>query len=75
VLVRFRNNGGKAYARPELHLVYETKSADDSTATFAWTDDTGPHTHREIVKGARATWTVPTGKGTRTKWVEFAVGQ
>jgi hypothetical protein len=72
VRVRFRNNGGKAYARAELHLVYATTPASTTSVTYAWRDQTGEQTHREVV-GARGTWTVPTGRNTQTRYVEFAV--
>jgi hypothetical protein len=69
VQVRFRNNGGKAYARCEAHLAYQAGS-DATRATFAWTDDTGKHeaVHNFSAKGV---WDLPTGRNVRTRWVEL----
>lgn len=73
VRVRFRNDGGKAYARAELHLSYKLPTRDATGVTFAWTDAAGEHTAGHTFAGTSdAPWTVPTGKSTRTKWVEFA---
>ncbi len=71
--VRFRNDGGKAYARAEVHLAYRTPATDSTAVTFAWADDTGDHTasHTFTGKPDDKPWTVPTGKNTRTKWVEM----
>jgi hypothetical protein len=67
--VRFKNNGGKAFARPEAHLVYKT--GDDRTkVTFAWADAAGPHTESHVFAGSEP-WTLPTGRNVKTKWVEF----
>ena len=72
VRVRFKNTGGKRYVRPELHVAYEPTPADGTKVTFAWDDAGGAKTHEHVVPaGKGATWTVPTGKGTSTKWVEF----
>jgi hypothetical protein len=73
VRVRFRNNGGKAYARAEAHLSYRVPTADATDITFAWSDDTGDHTatHRFTGKPGESAWSVPTGKGARTRWVEM----
>jgi hypothetical protein len=72
VRVRFRNNGGKAYARAEMHLMYPVPT-DPVAVTFAWTDDRGDHTasHTYTGKTGEQTWNLPTGKNTRTKWVEM----
>ena len=74
VRVRFRNNGGKAYARCEAHLVYRAPGKDATRVTFAWTDDRGERRATRIIvaEGEKeAAWTLPTGKGVRTRWVEF----
>jgi len=72
VQVRFKNNGGKRYARPELHLVYETKPLDGTEVTFAWRDDAGNHTDKHSVEASKASsWKIPTGKNVQTQWVEF----
>ena len=74
VRVRFRNDGGKNYARCEAHLVYRTPGADGTKVTFAWTDAAGEHqsAHTFPATGKADPWKVPTGKDTRTRWVEFA---
>jgi hypothetical protein len=74
VRVRFTNDGGKAYARCEAHLVYQPKGNDATRVTFAWSDDRGQReASHTVAPGARtATWTVPTGRNVQTRWVEFA---
>lgn len=76
VRVRFRNDGGKPYARAEVHLAYRT-GTDPTAVTFAWADDAGDHTASHTFTGApgEKPWTVPTGKNTRTKWVEMAAAK
>jgi hypothetical protein len=77
VLARFRNDGGKSYARCELHLVYRLPRQDGTLVTFSWTDDKGPHTAEHFIPGGEArrkqatTWTIPTGQNVQTHWVEF----
>ena len=73
VRVRFRNDGGKAYARAEVHVTYRTPKADGTGVTFAWTDDAGDHSasHTFPGKADERPWTIPTGKNVRTKWVEM----
>ncbi|HTU88635.1 MAG TPA: hypothetical protein VMF69_00925 [Gemmataceae bacterium] len=76
VRVRFRNNGGKSYARAEVHLLYRTRGSDATKATFDWTDAEGPHraAHRfESCRGRAQplAWDVPTGRKVQTRWVEF----
>jgi hypothetical protein len=74
--VRFRNDGGKNYARAEAHLVYRTPGTDGTKVTFAWKDADGNQkashtfaaTEKETAAGA---WTIPSGKNTQTRWVEF----
>jgi hypothetical protein len=74
VRVRFANDGGKAYARCEAHLVYAPKQSDDTRVTFAWTDDRGERqeSHTFSTGAKAAMWTVPTGRNVQTRWVEFA---
>jgi hypothetical protein len=69
VRVCFRNDGGKSYARCEAHLVYRTAGKDGTRVTFAWSDDGGEH--RADHTFPSDPWTVPTGRGVRTRWVEF----
>jgi len=71
VRVRFRNNGGKSYARGEVHLVYRAAGADSTKVTFNWKDNLGTHTNSHTVGVKPDTWTVPTDKNVRTNWVEF----
>lgn len=72
VRVRFRNDGGKAYARCELHLVYRVSGAADATeATFAWKDEAGVRRASHRFEGAAGTWDVATGRGVETRWVEL----
>src|SRR5205814_6225579 len=40
ILVRFRNDGGKSYARAEAHLVYAA-GGGSTKVTFAWADEGG----------------------------------
>jgi hypothetical protein len=73
VLVRFRNTGGKQYARAEVHLAYRVPKSDATEVTFAWSDDTGDHTPAHVfgAKPDEKPWTIPTSKNVRTKWVEM----
>ena len=77
VRVRFRNDGGKAYARCEAHLTYRVARSDATEVTFAWSDDAGEHrsSHRfessDGSGGEPPSWEVPTGRGVVTRWVEF----
>lgn len=73
VQVRFRNDGGKSYARAEAHLVYRAPTRDATQAAFAWTDETGDHesTHRFEMSTPPGAWMVPTGQGVKTRWVEL----
>jgi hypothetical protein len=72
VRVRFRNDGGKAYARAEAHLVYRTAPRDATRVTIAWTDDAGAHESAHSFTAGRGAWQLPTGRNVRTRWVEFA---
>lgn len=69
--VRFSNDGGRGYARAEVHLVYRTRGADTTRVTYDWTDDAGPHRASHDFPAAPAPWQLPTGKEVRTRWVEF----
>ena len=74
VQVRFRNDGGKAYARAEVHLVYRVPSADGTKVTYSWSDDKGRQQASHVFAGARAEappWQLMTGRNTQTQWVEF----
>ena len=70
----FRNSGGKACARCEAHLVYRTAGKDVTRVTFAWTDDRGERRDARTIAAVgeeEAAWTLPTGKGVQTRWLEF----
>jgi hypothetical protein len=76
VQIRFRNDGGKRYARCEAHLVYKTDGTDATRVTFAWQDAAGQHTSSRIFPAGRAaakplTWDLPTGDAVHTRWVQF----
>jgi hypothetical protein len=74
VQVRFRNNGGRNYARCEAHLAYRTAPDDATKVTFAWIEGgkqrQGSHTFLAST-GEMAEWTIPTGNDVKTHWVEF----
>jgi hypothetical protein len=74
VRVRCSNTGGKNFACCEAHLVYRTAAKDATQVTFAWSDDGGDkQDSRTIASPANntASWTLPTGRNVRTRWVEF----
>src|SRR5262249_32013523 len=75
VRIRFKNDGGKGYARCEAHLVYRAASADATRVTFAWSDHRGERRASHMFAAGshekEATWAVPTGRGVRTRWGEF----
>jgi hypothetical protein len=77
VQVRFHNDGGKAYARCEAHLVYRVPDQQPTKATFAWNDAAGAQTASHVFDSASSpanppTWDIATGDQVRTRWVEFA---
>ena len=72
VRVRFRNDGGRDYARCEAHLTYRTGLTDATEVTFDWTDDDGPHRFSRLVSAESPTpWDIPTGRNVVTRWVEM----
>jgi hypothetical protein len=77
VQVRFRNDGGKNYARAEVHLICQTTGHDSTKVTFAWTDDGGPHEASRAFSGVNSStedqpaWDIPTATNVRTRWIEF----
>lgn len=73
VQVRFHNTGGKNYARAEVHVAYAVPGKDATRVTFSWSDDKGPQRASHTFAGydKEPTWTVPTGQGTKTHWVEM----
>jgi hypothetical protein len=74
VRVRFRNSGGKTFARCEAHLVYRAAGADGTKVIFAWKDNGGKHqaAHLFAPEEKPQSWKLPTGKRTETLWVEMA---
>jgi hypothetical protein len=72
IRIRFRNDGGRPYARCEAHLVYRTAGRDATQVTFAWTETDGKQREATYRFTERAPdWHIPTGSGVRTRWVEF----
>jgi hypothetical protein len=73
VQVRFRNDGGKPYARAEMHLVYRLPRTDATRVTFGWSDDAGPHTESHTFSGKETDpWQISTAAKVHTSWVEYA---
>jgi hypothetical protein len=74
VRIRFHNDGGRKYLRCEAHLVYRVPRNDATKVAFAWTEDGARQTasHEFAGSGEVATWSVPTGKGVKMRWVEFS---
>ena len=74
VQVRFRNSGGKRYARAEVHLVYQVPSQDATEVTFAWSNEAGEQTASHVfdaATGTPATWELDAGAEPRTHWVQY----
>ena len=72
IRIRFRNDGGKNYARCEAHLLYRTPGTDSTKVSFSWKDDGGVRQAAHVfAKDKDLAWKVPTGKNVQTRWVEF----
>jgi hypothetical protein len=71
VRVRFHNDGGKRYARAELHLAYRLPRQDATRVTFRWRDSQGEQQAARILNDETDTWTVPTATDAETVWVEY----
>lgn len=72
VRVRFSNEGGRTYARGELHLAYRVPAQDTTQVTFAWSDNQGDRqASHHFPPGGDPAWQVPTGRNVRTRWVEY----
>lgn len=70
--VRFTNPGRRNVLRAAVDLVYRTPAADHTKVTFAWTDEAGPRqASRAFTPGENQPWQIETGKGVKTRWVEF----
>jgi hypothetical protein len=76
--VRFRNSGGKAIARAEMHLEYATAedSADACAVTFAVGNERDPSAAvralRAIAPAQGGTFTVDAGPAPVVRWVELS---
>lgn len=69
----FRNSGSKACARCEAHLVYQAAGKDATRVMLVWADGRGERRDAHVLAAAgeeEAAWTLPTGKGVQTRWVE-----
>ncbi len=70
VLIRF-GKGNILHA--QVFATYETKNTSPLTVTYGWEENGQPRqdAHRVDAGKAQDAWTVPTGKGIKTKWVRF----
>lgn len=76
VQVRFSNTGGKRYRRAEMHLACQLPVQDATRVTFCWEDDQGTYQRSHEFASQEdsdepLTWQVPTGRQTKTLWVEY----
>jgi hypothetical protein len=73
--VRFRNDGKRTYLRAEMHLAYRAETGSSTDVTFAWREGkdgavkTANHTYATGTEDS--SWTIPTGSGVETLWVEY----
>ena len=67
-----RNDGGKAYARVEAHLIYDTGPADPTRVDLAWGDEGGERSVSHTFAGA-GTRDVFAGRGVVMRRVGLAV--
>lgn len=78
VRVRLTNTGGRQIMRAEAHLAYEVANTSPVKVTFAWKETgqaalkTASHTYPASTGKEDSAWTIPTGKGVQTVWVEYA---
>jgi hypothetical protein len=74
VRVRFRNDGGKANLRSEMHLAYRVPQQDTLRVSYAWSDavaDDQSASHVFESSDKPQTWQIPTAKAVVTRWVEM----
>jgi hypothetical protein len=75
VKVRFTNDGGVAYRKTEVFLVYETPNNRGVQVTFSWKEGeeekTASHVYPAAVTTPDSSWTIPTGQKIVTNWVEM----
>lgn len=75
--VRFRNTGGRNYARCEAHLVYRVSSSDATRVTYSWKSSGETHEQSQVVRVSpdapeqAVSWNIPTRERVRTEWVEM----
>lgn len=70
--IRFRNDGGKRFLRAEAHLVQQVRRQDPVRITYRWTHAKGIGQQSHVFSSQnRGDWRLATGKGVRTRWVEF----
>jgi hypothetical protein len=62
---------GLRVSRAELHLAYRLPRQDATRVTFGWKDDQGVRQASHVFQETTGTWTVPTGRGVETLWVEY----
>lgn len=76
VRVRFRNDGKRSILRAEMHLAYRTVRTSSTEVTFAWREGK----ERALQTASRVypagtnedtSWSIPTGAGVETSWVEY----
>ena len=51
--VRFKNSGGKQYARAEVHIAYRLPKQDATKVTFTWSDAKGEQKAEHTFTGAK----------------------
>ena len=77
VQVRFTNTARRQIMRAEAHLVYEVPNTSPLKVTYAWREGasgelkTASHTYPADIQKDDS-WTIQTGKGVKTAWVEYA---
>jgi hypothetical protein len=73
VQIRFHNDGGKSYARAELHLVYRAAKPAATRVTYAWSNDRGPQRASRVFEEHHQpqSWQLSTGRQPQTHWVEM----
>lgn len=74
VRVRFKNDGGKANLRSELHLAYRVPKPDAMRVSYGWSDavaDDQTASHVFAASDKPQTWRIPTAKAVVTRWVEM----
>jgi hypothetical protein len=74
VQVRFRNDRKRRILRAFADLVYRTAVKDATKVTFDWSESAGPRRESHVFSSQKSEpWTLETGAGVKTRWVEFEV--